>query len=47
MDELYVFGKTCSSIPPCGVALFVLEAEAAVEAAVRVVVRMLFQMCQL
>jgi hypothetical protein len=33
-----VFGRTCSSIPPCGVALFVLVAEAAVAAAVMVFV---------
>lgn len=39
LEALYVFGKTCSSTPPCGVALMVLEAEAAVDATVNVLVR--------
>lgn len=39
LEALYAFGKTCSSIPPCGVAIFVLEADADVDAAVIVVVR--------
>lgn len=38
-EVLYALGITCSKIPPCGVARTVLEADADVDAAVMVVVR--------
>ncbi|KAH6647646.1 hypothetical protein BKA67DRAFT_394375 [Truncatella angustata] len=37
-EALYVFGSTCSSIPPCGVALLALEADAVAAALIVLVI---------